>query len=156
MAYGQVSPTFWNDDKARTWSQDGRHLALYLMTCPQASGEGFYPLSVATALDDLHWTRAQWDAALAELTEAGFCEYDRSARLVLVCKALKYHYALSNVKAIAGALTALDAAKGSPDLFGRFLEAADRYQPRFASAIREHYQLPDGPYRASEDRQSPD
>jgi hypothetical protein len=147
--YNTVSGSFWDDEKARHWSQDGRHLALYLLTCSRRTAEGFYRLSVAVALDDLHWTRERWDAAIAELIKADFADYDEKARLVFIVKALKYHAPIHGPKSIKGALNVLEEAKGSPRLFSRFLEAADHYESALAAAIRHQYKLEPGPYEGA-------
>ena len=52
-------------------------------------------------------------------------------------------------KSIKGALNVLDKAKGSRRLFGKFLAAADKYEPAFAAGIRREYELPDGPYEGA-------
>jgi hypothetical protein len=147
--YNSMSDSFWDDEKVREWTEDGRHLALYMLTCSHRMSEGFYRLSVALALDDLHWPRERWMATLTELIEADFCDYDDSARLVFIVKALKYHSPINGPKTIKGALNVLDKAKGSPRLFGRFLAAADRYEPHFAAAIRHQYALPEGAYQGA-------
>lgn len=144
--YNTVSATFWDDEKVRAWTEDGQRLALYLLTCSHRTAEGFYRLPIATGLDDLKWTRKRWDIALVELAEAGFCEYDEPARLVLIRKALKYAHRIGGHASIQGALNILENAKGSPRLFGQFLAAADRYQGELAAAIRHKYELPEGPY----------
>lgn len=147
--YGTVSVTFWNDAKARGWTMDGRFLALYLLTGPTATGEGFYPLPFGLAADDLSWTAERLEAAFAELTGSDFADVDRDARLVFVVKALKYTAQIKGPKSITGAINALEKSQGSPRLFARFLLAADHYQPDFAAEIRAHYKLPDGDYAAA-------
>jgi hypothetical protein len=139
--YHTISDTFWDDEKVRGWTDDGRYLALYLLTCSHRTSEGFYRLSVALALDDLRWTRGRWNASIAELIASDFADYDEKARLVLICKALKYHQPIRGHATITGALNMLEKAKGSLRLFHRFLEAAEKYEPEFAAAIRRKYAL---------------
>lgn len=144
--YATVSQSFWNDITVRGWTDDGRTLALYLLTCPHRSGEGFYHLPLGLATDDLVWGLERLRTALGELTATDFVDVDEPARLVLICKALKYCQTVKGPPSIKGAINALEKAKGSPRLFGRFLHAADAYQPALAAAIRAHYRLPEGPY----------
>jgi hypothetical protein len=139
--YNAVSSSFWDDEKVRAWTEDARHLALYLLTCPHRASEGFYRLSVASATDDLQWTRERWDAALQELVKTDFADYDEGARLVLIHKSLKHGNPIHGPKTIKGALNALDRAKGSRRLFDKFLAAAEKYEPAFARAIRHEYGL---------------
>jgi hypothetical protein len=147
--YATVSLTFWNDLAVRAWSDDARMLALYLLTNPHRSGEGFYHLPPRLAADDLGWNDARFADALAELRADDFVDVDEKARLVLIVKALKYQPPIHGPKSIQGAINALERAKGSPPLFGRFLAAADDYQPDFAAAIRSHYRLPEGAYEGA-------
>jgi hypothetical protein len=150
-SYNTVDVSFWDDEKVRAFSEDGRTLAIYLLTCSHRTAEGFYRLPATVAIDDLSWTRKRWDVALAELVKMDFADYDQAARLVLVIKGLKYHPPIHGPKSIKGALNVLDKAKGSPRLFGKFLAAADKYEPDFAAGIRHHYDLPDGPYEGASD-----
>lgn len=146
--YNTVAPSFWNDATVRGFSEDGRTLALYLLTNQHRAMEGFYVLPRGLALDDLQWEGERYDAAAAELTAVDFAAWDEVARLVLIVKALKHAQKISGWSAIKGALTQLDEAKGNEELFGRFLAAADKYQPELAAAIRERYGLKEGPYQA--------
>lgn len=148
-AYNTVDISFWDDEKVRGWSGDGRTLGIYLLTCSQKASEGFYRLPATVAMDDLGWTPERWQAALAELIETDFADYDENARLVFIVKALKYHYPIRGRSSVKGALNVLEKAKGSRRLFGRFLEAADKYEPEFAAAIRDHYRLQEGPYEGA-------
>jgi hypothetical protein len=143
--YNTVSSTFWEDPDVRLWSEEARVLALYLLTCSHRSSEGFYRLSAAVAMDDLRWSREQWEDALAELTKASFCDFDEPGRVMFICKALKYHK-IRGPASTQGALNVLGATHGSARLFALFLEAADHYEPEFAAAIRAKYELAEGPY----------
>ncbi len=147
--YNTVDVSFWDDEKVRGWTEDGRTLGIYLLTCSHKSSEGFYRLPVTVALDDLKWTGERWDAALADLITTDFADYDELARLVLVVKALKYHHAIHGQASIKGALNVLEKAKGSPRLFARFLAAAEKYEPDFGAAIRDYYKLEEGPYQGA-------
>jgi hypothetical protein len=148
-SYNTVDVSFWDDEKVRSWTDDGRTLAIYLLTCSHRTAEGFYRLPATVALDDLKWQRDRWDAAVAELAETDFADYDAGPRLVLVRKGLKYHAPIHGPKSIKGALNVLDKAKGSPRLFGKFLAAADKYESDFAAGIRHEYDLPEGPYQGA-------
>src|SRR6476646_8976016 len=100
--YSTVSVTFWNDLKVRDWTDDDRLVALYLLTNPHRSGEGFYHLPLGTAADDLGWPLDRVREALARLQVADFAEVDERARLVLVVKALKWVPAIRGKNSIPG------------------------------------------------------
>jgi hypothetical protein len=136
--YHAVSPLFWTDVKVRGWSEDARHLALYLLTCPSKLSEGFYRLPEGLALDELRWSSARFSAALDELAKTDFIQYDADAQNVLILKALKYN-APRRGNHTKGSVNALEKVQDSPELFDRFLALADRYAPEFAWAIRDRY-----------------
>lgn len=145
-SYSAVSVTFWNSLTVRGWTEDGRTLALYLLTCPNRANEGFYHLPLGLVPDDLMWDHERTRAALAELMASDFVDIDEKARVVLIVKALKYTKQISGPPSLKGALNKLDKVNGSPRLFARFLDGAEKYQPDLAHAIRSHYSLPEGPY----------
>lgn len=140
--YNAVAGTFWADRKVHSWSQDARTLALYLLTCPDRTSEGFYSLPLVLILDHLGWASGRFEKAMAELHEAEFAEYSREAEAVFIVRALKYN-APRGPMSIRGALKMLDSVDGAPDLFTRFLAAAAKYEPPFAAAIRDRYGLPE-------------
>jgi hypothetical protein len=143
--YHTVANTFWGDRKVRELDPDARLLAAYLLTCPSRTSEGFYSLPFVLAADHLALTPDRLTAAFTAVAGASFAHYDHDAEVVFIEKGLKYN-APKGVKSITGAVSALDSTHGSPDLFVRFLAAADHYAPEFASAIRERYGIvPDDP-----------
>lgn len=136
--YQPVVSRIWRDTRFRAFTEDGRALALYLLTCPDRTTEGFYSLQRVNLLDDLHWDEGRFYRALVELVDAEFASYDDKAQVAFIAKALKFHPP-RGVKSIKGAINVLDSTMDAPTLFGRFLDAADRYAPLFAAAIRERY-----------------
>lgn len=138
MKYQAVDLTYWRDQKVRAWSHDGRTLAIYLLTCASRSSEGFYALPVPLALDELRWDRERLETAAQELASSDFAHYDLDTEAVFVAKGLKYN-APAGPTRIKGAVKLLDRVHGSPELFERFLAAADHYAPSFAAAIRTRY-----------------
>jgi len=136
--YHAVAGTFWQDRKIRTLSEDGRTLAIYLLTCPDRTSEGFYGLPRVLLLDHLGWFPDRLTEALTCLADADFAHYDDDAEVVFVTRALKYNTP-RGIKSIRGGVSVLDSTHGAPDLFARFLASADRYAPEFAGAIRQRY-----------------
>lgn len=136
-----VSLTFWNDLKVRGWTDDQRLAALYLLTNPHCTGEGFYHLPLELAAGDLQWPMDRFRCALGVLVSDDFVDVDERARLVLIVKALKHAHPIKGAPSLRGALNALARANGSPRLFARFIHAADQYQPDLAAAIRGHYSI---------------
>lgn len=54
--YGKVYTAFWSNEDVRAMSEDGRMLALYLMTCPHGNMLGCFRLPVAYVAEDLCWS----------------------------------------------------------------------------------------------------
>lgn len=137
-ARADVMRQFWHDRKIRAMHEDGRTLALYLLTCPSGSLEGFFHLEAALPSTHLGWDEDRVTYAFVALSTYGFAYYDDEAEVVFICKALKYH-APKGAKSTTAAIKVLEAVQGSPALFLDFLRAADKYAPEFARAIRTRY-----------------
>lgn len=135
-----VAPTFWDDLKVRGLPEDGRTLALYLLTCPEQSTEGFYRLPAVAAARHLQWEPTRVLDAFRELGAVDFARYDEHAEAVLVIKALKYRRP-ANANVVKAAVQRLDRVQDAPELFARFLRQADKYAPTLADAIRDRYDL---------------
>lgn len=135
-----VHSTFWGDRKTRQMCEPAHTLAIYLLTNAERQSEGFYGLPVELALAQLKWDRATLELAADELREMDFAMYDLDAEAVFIVKGLKYHppRGPKQIKSAVRALQGTDA----PYLFWQFLNAADRYAPTFALAVRERYGIP--------------
>lgn len=125
----------------RALTEDGRTLAIYLLTCPDRTTEGFYSLPRVLAMDQLRWDEHRLGAAFEELSKAAFAQYDTGAEVVLLLKGLKYNTPKARTS-IKGAVNAIDTVQDAPELFQAFLSAADRYAPALAEAIRGRYGIP--------------
>ncbi|WP_067518163.1 hypothetical protein [Endozoicomonas ascidiicola] len=74
---GKIKPTIWHDNMLRKVSQNGRYLALYLLSCPHGNSLGVFLLPYDYALADLQWNSNALAAAMDELKGAGFLDYSR-------------------------------------------------------------------------------
>lgn len=86
--YWRVSPKFWPESSS--WSDDGRLLALYLLTCPHRTTEGLFRLPKPYMVADIGWSSERLAEAMAELLGEGFIEWDEKRSLVLIVNAMKY------------------------------------------------------------------
>src|SRR5262249_20358401 len=85
--YGNVSPKFWTGDtgkKIRACGHAAQLLALYLITAPGANMIGLYYLPLPIIAHETGLTPAQVDAALSQLQNLQFAEYDRETEVVWV------------------------------------------------------------------------
>jgi hypothetical protein len=89
--YGRVYSSFWQSPETRTFTEDGRTLALYLLTSPHANLIGCYRLPDAYAAEDLLWSSERVREGFADLTSKGFVSRDESTKWVLIHKYLKWN-----------------------------------------------------------------
>ena len=135
--YFRVSPKFWSDPEVLAWSDDGRLLALYFLTCPHRTTEGLFRLPKEYAQSDLNWTRERFGKGLAELLETGFLHYDEQTQIVLIPNALKYQ-APENENQAKAAWARIEDLPSSP-LTSMFKGLAERYALRLAELFPEGY-----------------
>lgn len=131
--YYPVSPLFWMDDKIGQLDDQGKILALYLLTCEHRNLEGLFRLPYAYIQADLAWDEATVRDEMGRLIDLGFIAYDEAARVVFLPKALKYHEPKAP-KQVQGAVNALQQV---PDtvLWPLFQEAAAAFAPALSTAI---------------------
>lgn len=136
--YFRVSPRFWDD--AASWSDDAKLLALYILTCHHRTSEGLFRLPKAYAREDMEWSQERFEEGFRELLEVGFIDYDETARVVLIRKALKYQQpANENV-----AKSAVDKLKELPEtrLWQEFRQLAEQYSEHLGKQLREQFGEP--------------
>lgn len=133
MAYHRVWSSVWTEP----WTEDGRLLALYLLTCDHRTTEGLYRLPKAYMLADLGWTADRLQPAFLELVETGFAEYDDDAHVVLLLGALKRQQP-ANPNAATAAVRAIENLPETV-LLPRFYALANTYSERLAERLRERF-----------------
>lgn len=89
--YGKVYSTFWQSEDMRGLSEDGRTMALYLMTCPHGNMLGCFRLTDAYAADDLQWKSERVRKGFAELFGIGFAYRCDKTNWVFIRQYLKWN-----------------------------------------------------------------
>lgn len=89
--YGKVFSSFWTSEDIRGLTEDGRALALYLMTCPHGNMLGCFRIPNAYAADDLQWNFERVSAGFAELYRNGFAYRCERSFWVVINKHLKWN-----------------------------------------------------------------
>jgi len=89
--YGKVHSTFWSSGTIGALSDDGRMLALYLMTCPHATIVGVFRLPDGYACEDLKWTSERVCEGFAELFANGFANRCETTKWVWIRKHLDWN-----------------------------------------------------------------
>ena len=89
--YGKVYSSFWQSPEVRAMSEDGRTLALYLLTTPHGSMLGCFRMPDAYAAEDLQWGIERVSEGFRNLIESGFVSRDEATKWVVIPKFLKWN-----------------------------------------------------------------
>lgn len=89
--YGKVHTTFWSSSTMRKLSEDGRMLALYLLTSPHSTIAGVYRLPDGYVCEDLQWSSERVAKGFAELLANGFANRCETTKWVWICKHLDWN-----------------------------------------------------------------
>ena len=101
--YGKVFATFWTSDTTSGLSDDGKLLALYLITSPHTNALGCFRLTDGYVTDDMGWDRQRVTKGFEELFRKGFSNRCETTGWVLIRKHLSWNRPENpnQVKAIA-------------------------------------------------------
>lgn len=89
--YGRVYTSFWNSADVRCLSDNGRLMALFLLTNPHSNIIGAYLLPDAYLMDGLQWEAARVRTTVSELWAQGFAKRFRDGRHVVICRYLEWN-----------------------------------------------------------------
>ena len=89
--YGKIFSTFWSSPTTSTLSDDGKMLALYLMTCGHSTIAGVFRLPDGYVAEDLHWSQARVAKGFAELAANGFASRCDLTKWVWIYKHFKWN-----------------------------------------------------------------
>jgi hypothetical protein len=103
--YGKVYTAFWTSEDTRNLSEDGRILAIYLLTCTHGNMLGCFRLTDAYAADDLKWGIERVSKGFEELYTNGFSYRCNKTFWVFIRQYLKWNqFENPNVGMAAGKL----------------------------------------------------
>ncbi len=89
--YGKVHTSFWSSSNIRALSEDGRTLAMYLLTCPHGTIAGVFRLPDGYASEDLQWDSERVREGFVELLKNGFADRCETTKWVWVRKHLEWN-----------------------------------------------------------------
>jgi hypothetical protein len=89
--YGKVYSTFWSSDTTSPLSDDGKLLALYLMTCGHSTIAGVFRLPDGYVSEDLGWGLERVRKGFIELLGKGFANRCETTKWVWVKKHLEWN-----------------------------------------------------------------
>jgi hypothetical protein len=89
--YGRVHSTFWSSQTTGPLSDDGKMLALYLMTCSHSTIAGVFRLPDGYVSEDLGWAPERVAKGFAELFAKGFANRCETTKWVWILKHLEWN-----------------------------------------------------------------
>lgn len=89
--YIRIATKFWQDEKVRELSDDGKLLYLYVLTSPHSNMAGYYVLPKPYVAYDLNWLPERLDKAFRELFRKGLIKYCERSAVILIPNFLKYN-----------------------------------------------------------------
>ena len=89
--YGKVHSQFWASSTIAALSDDGKLLALYLMTCQHNTIAGVFRLPDGYAAEDLGWSPERVREGFAELSRNGFANRCETTKWVWIIKHLDWN-----------------------------------------------------------------
>lgn len=110
--YGKIFSTFWTSDSTRTLSDNGKVLALYLLTGPHSNIIGCFRLPDGYVAEDLGWNPQTVSEGFTELFRKGFATRDSGSKWVIINNYLKWN-PLENPNQTKSALRAFEQVPDS-------------------------------------------
>lgn len=89
--YGKVHSSFWSSGTIRCLSDDGKMLALYLMTSSHTTISGVFRLPDGYACEDLEWSAERLSKGFDELLRNGFANRCETTKWVWIVKHLEWN-----------------------------------------------------------------
>jgi hypothetical protein len=89
--YGKVYTAIWASPTFRALSEDGRTLAMYLLTCPHGTIAGVFRLPDGYVCEDLIWDQERVRKGFENLEENGFANRCARSKWVWVRKFLEWN-----------------------------------------------------------------
>ena len=89
--YGKVHTSFWTSATTRSMSEDGRTLAMYLLTAPHGTIAGVFRLPDGYACEDLQWSSERVKEGFDELFRNGFANRCETTKWVRVIKHFEWN-----------------------------------------------------------------
>lgn len=139
--YYRVSPALW---RQRTWTDDMRLLACYLLTSPHRNIEGLFILPKGYVTGDLKWSSERLAEPFGRLAGDGFLGYDDDTDVCLIMKALKYQHP-DNPNMVTSAVRRIVTVPETPLDEPFFMAAVQYYRPlaeRLAERLPERFGKP--------------
>jgi hypothetical protein len=110
--YGKIFTSFWTSQTTRALSEDGRTLALYLLSSPHSNIIGVFRVPDGYVAEDLQWSSERVSKAFDNLSQNGWATRNKETGWVVICHYLKWN-PVENPNQVKSALKQLDATPNS-------------------------------------------
>jgi hypothetical protein len=91
VRYRKIDPRFWNDERVRQFSDDGKLAFLFLLTHPAMTAVGAMRGQLRGLAAELGWPPRRLERALAPAIEAGMVEVNAQASYIGLRRFLRYN-----------------------------------------------------------------
>lgn len=89
--YSKVHTAFWTSASIRELSEDGRALALYLLTCPHGTIAGVFRAPDGYVCEDMQWGSERVKKGFQELFDNGFAKRCETTKWVWIVNHLRWN-----------------------------------------------------------------
>lgn len=137
--YGKVHTSFWTSEDIKRLSDDGRMLAIYLLSGPHTTQLGCFRLPDGYAAEDLGWGSERVSKGFAELSRNGFADRDEGSKWVLIHKFLRWNQ-IENPNQGKAAAKLFDQIPDACPVKPLLARALREYAPKFPAEILDQYE----------------
>lgn len=124
--YGKVYSSFWTSDDTRNLSDDGKLLALYLLTSNHTNIIGCFRLPDAYVSEDLGWATERVSKGFDELFRNGFATRHERSRWLVIHKFLRWNQ-IENPNQAKAARKAAESLPESSGVIGELAVALKEF-----------------------------
>lgn len=128
--YGKVQTAFWTSGDIQLLSDDGKLLALYLLSSPHTNQIGCFRLPDGYVAEDLKWTNERVSKGFDELLNNGFSNRDAVSKWVIIHKFTKWNE-IENPNQAKAAIKLIDQVPDSSSVKPMLVKALREFSPRF-------------------------
>jgi len=89
--YGKVHTSFWSSATIRELSEDGRMLAMYLLSSPHGNIAGVFRIPDGYVCEDLQWSSERVSKGFTELFQKGFANRCETTKWVWIIKHFEWN-----------------------------------------------------------------
>lgn len=154
--YGKVHTSFWTSADTAGLGDDGRMLALYLLTGPHTNQIGCFRLPDGYVMEDLGWTAERVSEGFQQLFQKGFATRDDDSKWVVIHKFLRWNE-IENPNQAKAAVRLFDAVPNGSWVKPMLARALRDFSPRFPVEVWKPFEtLDEGlrqPFRNQEQEQ---